>query len=147
MSFSSSLFFRQFSRLPAVLQGSFYHDILFRLFFSFGVFLPYFKDHFNAGSGEISTVNSIQMGVTFASGNFYLMMMVMIMLVILMNCMMNDDDNDHDHDDCLPQNRKLASPSQEYFLPKIFESVMFNYASLLSRFWAGNLPVNKRQPA
>ena len=36
---------------------------------SFGVFLPYFKEHFNAGSGEISTVNSIQMGVTFASGN------------------------------------------------------------------------------
>ena len=38
--------------------------------FSFGVFLPYFKEHFNAGSGEISTVNSIQMGVTFASGNY-----------------------------------------------------------------------------
>ena len=37
---------------------------------SFGVFLPYFKEHFNAGSGEISTVNSIQMGVTFASGNY-----------------------------------------------------------------------------
>jgi len=38
------------------------------IMYSFGVFLPYFKDHFKAGSGEISTVNSIQMGVTFASG-------------------------------------------------------------------------------
>jgi len=38
------------------------------IMYSFGVFLPYFKEHFNAGSGEISTVNSIQMGVTFASG-------------------------------------------------------------------------------
>ena len=44
-----------------------------RFLFSFGVFLPYFKDHFNAGSGEISTVNSIQMGVTFASGNLMIM--------------------------------------------------------------------------
>ena len=47
-------------------------------FFSFGVFLPYFKEHFKAGSGEISTVNSIQMGVTFASGNLEPMMMVMV---------------------------------------------------------------------
>ena len=49
-----------------------------RFLFSFGVFLPYFKEHFKAGSGEISTVNSIQMGVTFASGNLEPMMMVMV---------------------------------------------------------------------
>ena len=36
------------------------------------------KEHFKAGSGEISTVNSIQMGVTFASGNLEPMMMVMV---------------------------------------------------------------------
>jgi len=36
--------------------------------YSFGIFLPKFKVLFNCGSGEISTVNSIQMGVTFASG-------------------------------------------------------------------------------
>ena len=38
------------------------------IFFSFGIFMPKFKEHFQCGSGEISTVNSIQMGVTFASG-------------------------------------------------------------------------------
>ena len=52
------------------------------LFFSFGVFLPYFKEHFKAGSGEISTVNSIQMGVTFASGNLEPMMMVMVRIKV-----------------------------------------------------------------
>ena len=36
--------------------------------FSFGVFLPKFKEYFGCGSGEVSTINSIQMGVTFASG-------------------------------------------------------------------------------
>jgi len=36
--------------------------------YSFGIFMPKFKEHFQCGSGEISTVNSIQMGVTFASG-------------------------------------------------------------------------------
>lgn len=36
--------------------------------YSFGVFVPAFKKHFNAGSGEVSTVYSIQMGVTFAAG-------------------------------------------------------------------------------
>ena len=50
--------------------------------FSFGVFLPYFKKHFNAGSGEISTVNSIQMGVTFASGNFSLILMMIIQICV-----------------------------------------------------------------
>ena len=30
--------------------------------------MPKFKEHFGVGSAEISTVNSIQMGVTFASG-------------------------------------------------------------------------------
>ena len=35
---------------------------------SFGIFMPKFKEHFGVGSAEISTVNSIQMGVTFASG-------------------------------------------------------------------------------
>ena len=35
---------------------------------SFGVFLPELKKHFNAGSGEVSTIISIQMGVTFGSG-------------------------------------------------------------------------------
>ena len=38
------------------------------IMYSFGVFLPKFKEHFHAGSGQVSTVNSIQMGVTFASG-------------------------------------------------------------------------------
>ena len=32
--------------------------------------MPKFKEHFQCGSGEISTVNSIQMGVTFASGEY-----------------------------------------------------------------------------
>lgn len=36
--------------------------------YSFGVFIPEFKKHFNAGSGEVATVYSIQMGVTFAAG-------------------------------------------------------------------------------
>jgi len=36
--------------------------------YSFGVFLPKFKEYFQCGSGEVSTINSIQMGVTFASG-------------------------------------------------------------------------------
>jgi len=36
--------------------------------YSFGIFMPYFKCHFGVGSAEISTVNAIQMGVTFASG-------------------------------------------------------------------------------
>ena len=39
-----------------------------RFCFSFGVFLPKFKEYFQCGSGEVSTINSIQMGVTFASG-------------------------------------------------------------------------------
>jgi len=36
--------------------------------YSFGIFVPKFKDIFQCGSGEVSTINSIQMGVTFASG-------------------------------------------------------------------------------
>ena len=32
----------------------------FTLMFSFGVFLPKFKEHFQVGSAEISTVNAIQ---------------------------------------------------------------------------------------
>ena len=36
--------------------------------YSFGIFLPVLKDNFNCGAAEISTVNSIQMGVTFAAG-------------------------------------------------------------------------------
>jgi len=36
--------------------------------YSFGIFMPKFKEHFKCGSGEIATVNAIQMGVTFASG-------------------------------------------------------------------------------
>ena len=36
--------------------------------YSFGVFIPKLKEHFNAGSFEISVVTSLQMGVTFASG-------------------------------------------------------------------------------
>eukprot|EP00092_Neocalanus_flemingeri_P015389 GFUD01016653.1.p1 GENE.GFUD01016653.1~~GFUD01016653.1.p1 ORF type:complete len:482 (+),score=112.50 GFUD01016653.1:255-1700(+) len=36
--------------------------------YSFGIFMPKFKEHFHCGSGEIATVNAIQMGVTFASG-------------------------------------------------------------------------------
>lgn len=36
--------------------------------YSFGVFIPYIKEHFDAGSGEVSTIYSIQVGVTFASG-------------------------------------------------------------------------------
>ena len=38
--------------------------------YSFGVFLPKFKEHFQCGSAEISIVSSVQMGVTFASGRF-----------------------------------------------------------------------------
>ena len=38
--------------------------------YSFGVFLPKFKEHFQVGSAEISIVSSVQMGVTFASGMF-----------------------------------------------------------------------------
>ena len=37
-------------------------------FFSFGIFLPKLKEYLQCGSGEVSTINSIQMGVTFASG-------------------------------------------------------------------------------
>ena len=36
--------------------------------YSFGIFLPVLKERFKCGAAEISTVNSIQMGVTFASG-------------------------------------------------------------------------------
>ena len=36
--------------------------------YSFGIFLPVFKENFDCGAAEISTVNSIQMGVTFAAG-------------------------------------------------------------------------------
>jgi len=36
--------------------------------YSFGIFMPKFKEHFECGSAQISTVNAIQMGVTFASG-------------------------------------------------------------------------------
>jgi len=36
--------------------------------YSFGIFTPNFKDYFGCGSGQISTVNAIQMGVTFAAG-------------------------------------------------------------------------------
>lgn len=36
--------------------------------YSFGVFVPKFKEHFQCGSTETSIVTSIQMGVTFASG-------------------------------------------------------------------------------
>jgi hypothetical protein len=36
--------------------------------FSFGVFIPYIKEHFDAGSGEVSTIYSIQVGVTFGAG-------------------------------------------------------------------------------
>lgn len=36
--------------------------------YSFGIFMPKFKEHFECGSGEISTVNALQMGVTFAAG-------------------------------------------------------------------------------
>ena len=42
--------------------------LMFVFLFSFGVFLPKFKEYFQCGSGEVSTINSIQMGVTFASG-------------------------------------------------------------------------------
>ena len=38
------------------------------ILFSFGVFLPVLKEYFKAGSGEVSTIISIQMGVTFGSG-------------------------------------------------------------------------------
>lgn len=38
------------------------------IMYSFGIFMPKLKDYFKAGSGEVSTINSIQMGVTFASG-------------------------------------------------------------------------------
>ena len=40
----------------------------FTFMFSFGVFLPKFKEHFQVGSAEISTVNAIQMGACFAAG-------------------------------------------------------------------------------
>jgi MFS family permease len=36
--------------------------------YSFGVFIPAFKEAFGAGSAEISTIYSIQMGVVFGSG-------------------------------------------------------------------------------
>jgi len=36
--------------------------------YSFGVFVPIFKEYFECGSGEVSTIVSIQMGVTFGSG-------------------------------------------------------------------------------
>lgn len=36
--------------------------------YSFGVFVPIFKEYFKCGSGEVSTILSIQMGVTFGSG-------------------------------------------------------------------------------
>ena len=50
--------------------GGAYLKTVSRLFslFSFGIFMPKFKEHFRCGSGEIATVNAIQMGVTFASG-------------------------------------------------------------------------------
>jgi len=38
------------------------------IMYSFGIFMPVLKKYFKCGSGEMSTVNSIQMGVTFASG-------------------------------------------------------------------------------
>ena len=44
--------------------------ICFLSSFSFGVFIPYIKEHFEAGSGEVSTIYSIQVGVTFASGKY-----------------------------------------------------------------------------
>ena len=37
--------------------------------YSFGIFLPVLKERFQCGAAEISTVNSIQMGVTFAAGD------------------------------------------------------------------------------
>ena len=37
-------------------------------FSSFGVFIPKLKDYFGAGSAEVSTIYSIQVGVTFGSG-------------------------------------------------------------------------------
>ena len=36
--------------------------------YSFGVFVPKLKEHFNCGSGVISTVLAIQMGACFGSG-------------------------------------------------------------------------------
>ena len=36
--------------------------------YSFGVFVPKFKEQFSVGSGEISIVMSIQMGACFGSG-------------------------------------------------------------------------------
>jgi len=36
--------------------------------YSFGVFVPKFKEYFSTGSGEVSTVVSIQMGVCFGAG-------------------------------------------------------------------------------
>lgn len=36
--------------------------------YSFGIFIPYIKEHFDAGSGEVSTIYSIQVGVTFGAG-------------------------------------------------------------------------------
>ncbi len=32
------------------------------------MFIPYIKEHFDAGSGEVSTIYSIQVGVTFGAG-------------------------------------------------------------------------------
>ena len=42
--------------------------VLTKYFLSFGVFLPELKKYFECGSGEVSTILSIQMGVTFGSG-------------------------------------------------------------------------------
>jgi len=36
--------------------------------YSFGIFIPYLKDYFGAGSGVTSTIYSLQVGVTFGSG-------------------------------------------------------------------------------
>jgi len=36
--------------------------------YSFGIFIPYLKDYFKAGSGVTSTIYSLQVGVTFGSG-------------------------------------------------------------------------------
>ena len=49
-----------------MLFDCFYNNIYF---LSFGVFVPELKKYFDSGSGEVSTILSIQMGVTFASGS------------------------------------------------------------------------------
>jgi len=36
--------------------------------YSFGIFIPYLKEYFDAGSGVTSTIYSLQVGVTFGSG-------------------------------------------------------------------------------